>query len=73
MGGSFEFHSCKEEDLTINGDKDQIQQALDNIMINAINQTLKDTRKIIAEVKILPTVVEIIISDNGVGIESANL
>jgi PAS domain S-box-containing protein len=73
LGESFEFHLCNEEDLTIYGDKDRIQQALDNIMINAINQTLKDTRKIIAEVKILPTVVEIIISDNGVGIKPVNL
>jgi len=73
LGNSFEYHSCNDGTVTIQGDADRLQQALDNIMVNAIKQTNKDTRKITAKVNILLDSIEIVISDNGVGIELANL
>jgi PAS domain S-box-containing protein len=73
LGESFEFHPCNDGDITIQGDKDRLHQALDNIMINAVNQTNKGKRQIIAEVKLLSDFIEIIISDNGVGIELTDL
>ncbi|MFX1283382.1 MAG: ATP-binding protein [Promethearchaeota archaeon] len=63
----------EEEKVVIQGDKERLQQAFDNIMDNAIKQTVEQNRKIVVSISNNPNEVILAISDNGVGIEPENL
>ncbi|MFX0122600.1 MAG: ATP-binding protein [Candidatus Hodarchaeota archaeon] len=73
VGEQFEFIPSIDQSLIVKIDKERIQQVLDNILNNAIKNTHHDRRKIKMTVKDLPTDIEIIISDNGAGIDPVNL
>lgn len=73
LEGEFEFIPLFDQSLLVEIDKEKIQQVIDNILNNAIKNTHQDRRKITMTVRDLPTDVEIIIKDNGAGIDPMNL
>lgn len=73
LGNQFEFFAPDGASITIEMDKDRIQQVIDNILNNAIKNTHPKQRRIKFNVKDLPSNIEMIVSDNGAGIDSSNL
>ncbi|MFX0052361.1 MAG: ATP-binding protein, partial [Candidatus Hermodarchaeota archaeon] len=74
LSGQFEFNDISnQESIIIYGDKDRLQQVLDNILNNAIENTSSEDRKIIVLSEIYNDYVKVIISDNGAGIAQENL
>lgn len=69
----FELSGSIDESLSIAIDKYRIQQVIDNILNNAIKNTHSKQRKIIMTVKDQPSDVEIVITDNGAGIDPSNI
>ena len=73
LGERFEFVSSIDHSLRVKIDKESIQQVIDNILNNAVKNTHPDRRKIKMTVKDSSTDIEIIVSDNGAGIDPMNL
>jgi PAS domain S-box-containing protein len=73
LGKQFEFFTPDGPSITIEIDKDRIQQVIDNILNNAIKNTHPEQRRIKFNIKDLPSRIEMIVSDNGAGIDSSNL
>jgi PAS domain S-box-containing protein len=69
----FEFSHSIDQSLNIKFDKERIQQVIDNVLNNAVKNTHPERRKIKMTVKELPADIQIIISDNGSGIDPMNL
>ncbi len=61
-----------DQEITINGDKNKIDQAFYNLLINAINYT-GDDKKVIVQQVVDEKMVAIEVSDSGEGIASENL
>ncbi|MHA2304263.1 MAG: PAS domain S-box protein [Candidatus Hodarchaeales archaeon] len=73
LGKQFEYIIPDGPPITIELDKDRIQQVVDNILNNAIKNTHPEQRRIEINVKNLLSNIELIVSDNGAGIDSSNL
>jgi PAS domain S-box-containing protein len=73
LGEQFIFNAPIEESITIELDKDRIQQVLDNILNNAIKNTHAKHRKISMNVEACSNEIQIVITDNGSGIHPENL
>ncbi|MFX1518039.1 MAG: ATP-binding protein [Promethearchaeota archaeon] len=73
LGKKITFISFIDESVRVKIDKESIQQVIDNILNNAVKNTHPDRRKIKMTVKGSVTDIEIIISDNGAGIDPMNL
>ncbi|MFX0172671.1 MAG: ATP-binding protein [Candidatus Hodarchaeota archaeon] len=74
LPGQFEFKDTfNKKPIIIQGDKDRLQQVLDNILNNAIENTSNEDRKIIVHSEIYNDYIKISISDNGAGIAQENL
>ncbi|MFX0183814.1 MAG: PAS domain S-box protein [Candidatus Hodarchaeota archaeon] len=73
LGKQFEFIVPDSPSITIEIDKNRIQQVIDNILNNAIKNTHPKQRRIKFNVKDLKSNIEMIVSDNGAGIEPSNL
>jgi two-component system phosphate regulon sensor histidine kinase PhoR len=59
--------------VNVKADKDLLRFVLDNLIENAIKHTSKDNREIIIRTEILPSTVQISVTDNGAGISSENI
>ncbi|MHA1978227.1 MAG: PAS domain S-box protein [Candidatus Hodarchaeales archaeon] len=73
LGKQFEYFAPVSPSITIEMDKDRIQQVIDNILNNAIKNTHPEQRQIKLIVKELTSEIQVIISDNGAGIDSSNI
>ncbi|MFX0052704.1 MAG: sensor histidine kinase, partial [Candidatus Hermodarchaeota archaeon] len=73
LGKQFIFNPPTESSVTLDIDKDRIQQVIDNILNNAIKNTSPKNRQISMDVKAFPNKVQITITDNGAGIHPENL
>lgn len=74
LGEQFEFQDNPEAlQVVIDGDKNRLQQVLDNVITNAIKNTDKEHRRIIFTSKIHPEKIIINVIDNGAGINSSDL
>lgn len=62
-----------ENDVYIEADREKIQIALLNILINAVEAVEEGNGKINVDVEILPSSINIRISDNGTGIDAESL
>ena len=66
--------SCAEEEILANFDRTQLIRVVTNLVKNAIQATkTTDDPQILVEVKDLDAEVEIIVTDNGLGISEANV
>lgn len=73
LGEQFIFNAPIEESITIELDKDRIQQILDNILNNAIKNTHAKHRRILMNVEAFSNEIQIVITDNGAGVRPENL
>ncbi|MFX0172577.1 MAG: PAS domain S-box protein [Candidatus Hodarchaeota archaeon] len=73
LGKQFIFNPPTESSVTLEIDKDRIQQVIDNILNNAIKNTSPKNRQISMDVKVFPNEIQITITDNGAGIHPENL
>ncbi|MFX0207205.1 MAG: PAS domain S-box protein [Candidatus Hodarchaeota archaeon] len=73
LGEQFEFIAPESPSITIEIDKNRIQQVIDNVLNNAIKNTHPEQRRIKFSIKDLRSNIEMIVSDNGAGIDSSNL
>lgn len=74
LGDQIQFNYISTENpKIINGDRNRLQQVMENIIGNAIKQTSPNHREIIVTLKDLPKTIQIEVSDNGAGIAEENL
>jgi len=73
LGERFEYHSCGETYVPIEGDEERLQQVFDNIIDNAIKHSPKDNLHIDMRIHTLPHLVRITITDQGAGIDPQDL
>ena len=59
--------------LNIEGDQSRLRQVLDNLVSNAIHHSHPEHRLIKLSLTISPSIIQIIITDNGAGIAPDNL
>lgn len=76
LGDQFEFKpNLNDSRITLQMDKERISQVIDNIISNALKQTIPDNRSIFlkTEIKESKKKIQITISDNGIGIAPTNI
>jgi PAS domain S-box-containing protein len=73
LGKQFIFNPPTESPVTLEIDKDRIQQVIDNILNNAIKNTSPKNRKISMDIETFSNKIQIDIADNGAGIHPNNL
>lgn len=69
---AIEKHNVGQSSI-IKGDKDRLLHVIDNLLNNAVKHTHPDDRMIRVNLGIQPTVLRIVVSDNGAGIAPENL
>ena len=74
LGDQLQFNKTSTmKSPIINGDRNHLQQVMENIIGNAIKQTSPNLREIIITLKALAKTIQIEVRDNGAGIAKENL